>query len=171
MCENCHLALPPPPDNYCLRCGGPATRPEQGCRLCPPNGNALDAAYFAFQYQGVVIDLIVGYKFSDRSERAQLLGNLCWERLESMLTWEAPDVVIPLPLHPWRLIRRRYNQAALLARVVARHLHRPLVTNALFRCRMTRPQTRLNAMDRKRNVQDAFQASEERVRGRGVLLV
>ncbi|MBF0428455.1 MAG: ComF family protein [Magnetococcales bacterium] len=171
LCLDCHEALPAQPENFCLRCGEQTVRPESGCGHCLTDPNAPDAVYFAFRYQGTAIDLIVGFKFSDRSERGVVLGKLCWERLGDSLNWEAPDMVIPVPLHAWRLLGRRYNQAALLAGELAWRLDRPLVTNALFRCKMTSPQTTLQAMARLNNVRGAFRVVGKRVQGRSVMLV
>ncbi|MEO5330523.1 MAG: ComF family protein [Magnetococcus sp. YQC-5] len=171
LCPTCQNALPPPPDHYCLRCGSYTAKMEPGCAHCLTNPMTSDAAYFAFRYQDSAISLIVGFKFADRSERSVLLGALCWERLGSELTWEAPDMIIPMPLHFWRLLRRRYNQSALLAGELAWRLQRPMVTNALVRCKITTPQTRLNAQARMKNVRGAFRAVEKRVRGRSIMLV
>ncbi|MBF0178594.1 MAG: ComF family protein [Magnetococcales bacterium] len=171
LCEACRRALPPMPEKLCLRCGELTARPEQGCGHCLDRPDLPDAAFFAFPYEGEVKELIVGFKFSDRSERARLLGDLCWERLGAALAWENPDVVIPMPLHAWRLLGRRYNQSALLGGVLAGHLRRPLITDALLRVRKTRPQTRLNARERRENVQGAFRATPARVMDRSVLLV
>ncbi|MBF0626638.1 MAG: ComF family protein [Magnetococcales bacterium] len=146
-------------------------RPESGCARCLNDPEAADATYFAFSYEGLAAQLIRGLKFGDHSEQSRLLGRLCWERLGEVLRWESVDLVIPMPLHAWRLIGRRYNQSALLAGELARYLDRPLVTDLLFRPRRTRPQTRLHARERQLNVRGAFRVQGEGVRGRAVLLV
>jgi ComF family protein len=61
---------------------------------------------------------------------------------------------VPVPLHPWRRLRRGFNQAADLAS----SLHLPVV-HALWRRRMTLPQTGLTAGERRRNVRGAFRLS------------
>jgi ComF family protein len=75
-----------------------------------------------------------------------------------------------VPLHPARLADRGFNQAVLLARVVARHTGWPLLPRALARTRSTSAQARLGAADRKTNVADAFRV-RSRVEGLDVLLV
>jgi ComF family protein len=62
--------------------------------------------------------------------------------------------VVPVPLFPWRRLRRGFNQAADLAR----HLDRPVV-HALWRVRPTPPQAGLTAAARRRNVRGAFRLS------------
>ncbi|MBF0447397.1 MAG: ComF family protein [Magnetococcales bacterium] len=171
LCESCFEQLPPAPDRYCLCCGGDAAGPELGCGRCMGFNGFSDRAYFPFIYQGLVADLLVSYKFSDRSEFSRVLGRLCWHRLASELSWEEPDLILPIPLHPRRLLSRRYNQSALFAAELAEKLNRPLVTNGLKRIKMTTPQTRLSRQSRLENVQGAFWADPKRIAGQSVLVV
>jgi ComF family protein len=83
------------------------------------------------------------------------------------------DVVIPIPLHWSRRIRRGYDQAEAIAGPLARLAGRPLV-KALRRTRSTRPQARLDRRQRLRNLRLAFATSRglaTRLSGRRVLLV
>ncbi|MBF0190676.1 MAG: ComF family protein [Magnetococcales bacterium] len=171
LCLDCLDGLPPAPENHCLRCGRSTGRPEAGCAGCLNDAEASDAVYFAFQYEGLAARLILGFKFADRSEWGVLLGRLCWERLGRALEWERPEWVIPMPLHPWRLLGRRYNQSALLAGELACRLGSPLVTDVLYRRRRTRPQTLLDAKSRRDNVRGVFRVQGSGVRGRVVMLV
>jgi ComF family protein len=80
------------------------------------------------------------------------------------------DALVPLPLHPRRLRERGFNQAAELAKPLAKRLGAPLDHAALRRLVVTRPQAGLSPKDRKRNVRDVFQASCS-VAGRRLLIV
>ncbi len=76
-----------------------------------------------------------------------------------MLTAGAPllhdaDCVVPVPLHPWRRVRRGFNQAEALAR----HLGVPM-RRVLWRVRATTPQTALSGRARRSNVRGAFRLS------------
>ena len=66
------------------------------------------------------------------------------------------DLVVPVPLHWTRLFSRRYNQSALLGRVVAKIRGITLAPDLLARCRPTPPQGRLSPSARRRNVAGAF---------------
>lgn len=172
LCVVCLRQLPKQPENYCLQCGRWAAGAQKGCGHCLPTPeHSADASYFAYCYEGQIAQWLIGFKFGDHSEWAPLLGWLAWQRLQGELTWESPDMVVPVPLHPYRLIARRYNQSALLARALAGLLRAPLETGGLRRCRRTAPQTHLNARQRAINVHGAFCARESVVRGRAVLLV
>jgi len=83
------------------------------------------------------------------------------------------DLVVPVPLHPWRLWRRRYNQAAELARRLAADGNLSADPLALARSRATPSQGAMpSAKARRRNVQRAFTVPDPaRVAGRRILLV
>lgn len=69
-----------------------------------------------------------------------------------------PDLVVPVPLSPWRLARRGHNQAVTLARPVARQLGIPLLRRAVFRRSQGRRQRGLSRADRLGNLQGTFAA-------------
>jgi ComF family protein len=85
------------------------------------------------------------------------------------------DMIVPVPLHRWRLWKRRYNQAAVLAVFLARQSGKPHAPLALRRSRATRSQGEMpSARARRRNVLGAFKVSAgdaAMVRGRNVLLI
>ena len=82
------------------------------------------------------------------------------------------DLLAPVPLHPMKLWRRRFNQAAALAREVARQTGKPCDPAALERVKLTRSQVGLSRAQRAENVQGAFRVAEgTAVRGRKILLV
>jgi ComF family protein len=68
----------------------------------------------------------------------------------------APDLVVPVPLHPNRLRSRGFNPAAILARALARRVAVDVDPVALRRVRDTPSQTGLDARARRRNVRHAF---------------
>ncbi len=84
------------------------------------------------------------------------------------------DLVVPVPLHRFRLWRRRFNQAAVLAHGVATIAGRPIAAQALRRVKATRPQVGLTRAQRAENLQGAFrvrEAARPELAGRRILLV
>lgn len=81
------------------------------------------------------------------------------------------DLVIPVPLHPSRQKARGYNQAGLLAAVLARHAQLPVNERDLVRTRATMPQVGLGAEERKANVRHAFAWNGNHLEGTRVLLI
>ncbi|MGZ3403522.1 MAG: ComF family protein, partial [Phenylobacterium sp.] len=87
---------------------------------------------------------------------------------------EEADVIAPVPLHPSRLLSRRYNQAAEIARSLSRLTGVPYLPDALVRRRATYTQGGKSGVGRKRNVAGAFEVPPRRahrVAGKRVLLI
>ena len=85
---------------------------------------------------------------------------------------DAPDLIVPVPLHPKRLSQRGFNQAGLLALELGRKIKAPVSTDALVRKNQTLPQTRLKRGERLKNVKGAFEIPDDsKVRGRRILLI
>ena len=84
------------------------------------------------------------------------------------------DLIAPTPLHWRRMLFRRYNQAAELARALARVHGRPYAPDLLLRPRPTRSQGGLSAAGRRRNLQGALAfnpAWRDRAQGARVLMI
>ncbi len=141
----------------------------EACRVSPPD---FDRARAALRYDGGARRLILPFKHGDRVEVAATLAPMM-ARAGAALLREA-DVLVPVPLHRWRLFRRRYNQAALLARILARMSGRPALQDALVRTRPTAALGAKGVAERHAEVAGAFAVRPRRaarVAGLRVLLV
>ena len=162
----------------CAACGHPLDAPSHGC-VCPacwgavspvppPLWTDVDITIGAAggHYEGALRDIIHAYKYEGRRSLAKPLGRLMRNAGAALL--EDADCIVPVPLHPWRRLRRRFNQAVDLARELDR-----LVVHALWRARSTRPQMALPARSRRTNVSGAFILSPwtSPIDGRIVVLV
>ena len=82
----------------------------------------------------------------------------------------AADIIVPMPLHRARLAERGFNQAAEIARHMARVTRTPFVSTAAVRTRATAPQSDLSYEERSRNVRNAFRCNMD-LRGMRVAVV
>ncbi|HEU6441690.1 MAG TPA: ComF family protein [Microvirga sp.] len=124
------------------------------------------------EYDGTASLLVHRLKYNDRPELACALGSMM-ARAGAELLRDA-DLIVPVPLHRWRLWRRRFNQAMALAKVVAGESGLPCDPSALARVKRTRRQVGLTKAQRQENLQGAFRVPSEaraRLRGKQVLLV
>ncbi len=125
-----------------------------------------------FRYDDHSRGLILRFKYADQLDGAPSYGT--WlARAGAELVREA-DLIAPVPLHRWRLLRRRFNQSAVLAHALGRQAGKPVAADLLVRTRATPSQGGLNFRQRRRNVRNAFAVRRPRaasVRGRRVLLV
>jgi ComF family protein len=114
--------------------------------------------------------LVHRLKYSDRAELARPMG--AWMARAGADVLGDADVVAPVPLHAHRLWMRRFNQAAALAREIARRGGKPFEPALLQRVKATRSQVGLSREQRIENMQGAFRAAPgARIRGRRVALV
>lgn len=135
----------------------------------PPPFGAMRAAVF---HSGAAQRMAVSLKFHDRTDLAPWMAR--WMARAGHDLLEESDVIVPVPLHRWRFWRRRFNQSAELARVVAQLADKPFSPEALSRIRRTKQQVGLGSKARQRNVDGAFRVPDDfqiTVRGRRVLLI
>jgi ComF family protein len=141
------------------------------CAACHAEPPAFDKARSVMRYDDGSKKPILALKHGDRLDLVPAFAR--WlERVGRALLDEA-DIIVPVPLHPRRLWRRRYNQAALLAARLGRRVDKPVDPLALIRIKPTPSQGEMpSAKARRRNVRGAFKvARPDAVRGRSVLLV
>ncbi len=141
------------------------------CGGCAPLLDPIRHGLGAYAYGGPLATAILRFKFRGRTEFAHPLGHLLGEAAVARHAGQV-DAVVPVPLHPSRLRERGFDQAALLARPVARALGLPLRLDLLMRRRDTTPQAGLGAAARRLNVRGAFALSRsQRPLPRRLLLV
>lgn len=131
-----------------------------------------DRARAAAQFDGVVRNLIHGLKYADRHDARRLFGN--WLAGAAAALLADADLLVPVPLHPRRLLSRRFNQSAIVAAELAHRSGTPLRTDVLLRRRNTASQVGLTRDQRRQNLQGAFHvpdAARRRIEGRAILLV
>ncbi|MBO9709231.1 MAG: ComF family protein [Caulobacter sp.] len=158
----------------CDGCGAPFPfdAGEVRCVLCQSRPRAFSRARAACLYDEHSRDLILKLKHADRTDLAGLFAR--WLSRSAADLLDEAQVIAPVPTHRWRLLRRRYNQAAEVARPLARAAGRPYLPDTLTRRRATESQGGKSAVGRRRNVAAAFVVPESRrraVEGRRVLLV
>lgn len=157
----------------CDGCGAPFEfDPGARCAACLAKPRAFDAARAACLYDETSRDPILKLKHADRLDLAPMFAR--WLSRSAATLIEQADAVVPVPLHPLRLLRRRYNQAAEIARPLAAMTGTPYLPDALVRRRATATQGGKSGSGRKRNVAGAFEvpaARRPRVAGLRILLI
>jgi len=153
------------------RCAGCDETGEGFAVFCPACLSLVDEVSdegAVFEYGGPVADAIQRFKYDGRSELGARLGSVMGGGARRWVG--RVDTVVPVPLH-WRRRRERgYDQAALLAKPVAKSLGVAPLLRGLRRVRNTPRQVDLPHQERQRNIEGAF--APWRLRGvRRVLLV
>jgi len=139
------------------------------CQQTPPRFSQTRAL---FKYNGLARHLILGLKHGNATHLASNLSSKACLHHSNYI--QDADIIIPVPLHWSRLLKRGYNQASLLAKYIARNCQIPLQTNILLRNRRTASQGNYGKKARLRNVQSAFTLSDKEknsIANKTVLLV
>ena len=162
-------------DPVCDGCGTPfefSLGPGARCAACLAKPRAFDRARAACLYDDASRGLVLQLKYADRTDLSRLFA--AWISRSARDLLAGADALAPVPLHPTRLFRRRYNQAAEIARPLARLWSRDYLADALVRRRDTGAQAGRSGTGRRRNVASAFAVPEGRrrqVEGRRILLI
>ncbi|WP_226017291.1 double zinc ribbon domain-containing protein [Novosphingobium sp. FKTRR1] len=179
LCLDCWTQLAIPGEPACTLCQRPlpdrvAQAAPDGKPVCapcmadPPRHEGIAAATL---YNPVSRKLVLQFKHGRRIALAGLLGQMMAARLPRL---EGEWLLVPVPLHRWRLWQRGYNQSALLAARLARATGQRLVVDGLVRKRRTPSLGGLNRRARATALQGAIAPNPQRqemLAGANVLLV
>lgn len=170
FCRSCADSLLPASSPRCPTCGltHAAGLVDHRCATCLADPPPFESAHAPYLYGGALADAISRFKYAGATWLADPLGAL----LETAEPAVGPDLVVPVPLHPRRLVERGFNQSALLAARLARRLGSPLDATAIRRIADTPPQARQARHERLTALRGAFvPRSRSRLEGARVLLV
>ena len=139
------------------------------CLVVPP---PYRKAQGALAYDDASKSLVLGFKHADKTHMvSQFLPWLM--RVGAEMLSEA-DALVPVPLHYWRMVQRRYNQAAILAEALGREADVPVMSDLLLRDRATPVQGDLKPKARQENIKGAFAVPPDRrpaLKGKRLILV
>lgn len=157
----------------CHACGHPFdfdAGADALCGRCMAEPPPWRRARAVFRYDEHSKPLILRFKHADRLEGAPAFAR--WLARAGAGLLEDADLLVPVPLHPWRLLARRYNQAAVLAVALGRLHGIAVAPDLLARTRRTQVQGHLGRDERRRNVRGAFALKDGAgVEGKTILLV
>lgn len=176
LCSTCWRDTPFIGGTVCEGCGIPLQGAADGHRIecddCMQTPRRWRQGRAALLYADRARQLVLALKHGDRSDIARPAG--AW-LARAARPLSGPDTLIaPVPLHWTRLLRRRYNQAALLARALAQETGAELCPDLLVRIRRTHMLDEASAEERLEILRGAIAAHprrRHRMAGRPVLLV
>ena len=180
ICENCWdrvklLKMP-----HCSRCAKPFPAslaslevPSLLCTECSQDSSPFKKTFVPTLYEGVMKGAIHLLKYRRKKGiMKQLEKILKVYFFQTDFPFSKFDLVVPIPLHRKKLKERGFNQAELLARVIATHFGLKLVKNNLQRVKATKSQTSLNKKKRIENIKGAFQfRNKGKFQAKKILLV
>jgi len=168
LCAECRsqISLVEPP--VCGCCGDPVV--DAGlCARCRVSPLKIECIRSVAYFEGVLREAVHRLKYHRCTALVEPLAELMtayWAQHPMPV-----DVLVPVPLHSARLRERGFNQAALLAREMGRRVGLAVDERTLVRHRSTASQVNLNAVQRRKNVHDAFRCTSRSLADKEVLLL
>jgi ComF family protein len=107
-----------------------------------------------YQYEGIAPFFIQSLKFKSKHSCARTMGKLMAQKIRTLN--KKPDALIAVPLHPKRLRERGFNQSEEIADYLHEELGIPIAHQSLKRIVHTSSQASLKAMERRKNLKNAF---------------
>jgi len=176
LCGACWQQTPFVTGLVCDKCGTPLPGPDEGvaefCDDCLRIARSWQQGRAALVYQDAARRMVLAFKHGDRLDLARPFA--AWLQRAAQPLLLPGTLIAPVPLHRLRLIRRRYNQAALLSGALARAAALQHVPDLLQRARMTPSQEGLHRDDRFANIAGAIRVHRRHkalLQGRNVLLI
>lgn len=128
-------------------------------------------SYLHFEQEGVVQKLMHRLKYDGKTAIGSELGVMFAHKLTETGWFKNIDLIVPIPLHRTKELRRGYNQCSFIAGGMAEVLGVPVSRNALYRVKSSATQTKKSRFDRTENVEDAFKGIHKTVEGKNILLI
>ncbi|MCR8828166.1 ComF family protein [Pseudosulfitobacter koreensis] len=177
LCGTCWRDTPFVGGAICDSCGGPLPGQtgvdKAHCDSCLRDPPPWDQGRAALVYRDRARSLILGLKHADKQEVAEPASGWMARAVRDIVT--PGMLVVPVPLHWTRMLKRRYNQSALLARAMANRLDLPSCPDLLLRIRRTRSLEGMDRTQRLTTLDGALAINTKRAHriaaGRSVLLV
>jgi ComF family protein len=176
FCLGCWQSLTFLGDPCCGCCGlpfdydGTASGGAALCGRCLADPPRFDRLRAAVGYGEVARRVALKLKYSGQPGVAETLATLMARHLYG----EDDALLVPVPLHRWRIWKRGYNQSALIAAALSRRTGIALAPDLLQRIKATPPLRGLGRRERAKTVRGAFRvpaAAKDKVRGRRLILV
>jgi competence protein ComFC len=175
LCVDCQRRAPRIVAPFCAKCSEPfsgAITQTFSCANCEHRKLHFDCAVAAYRSRGLVRQLVHDFKYGKQRHLRYPLGSWLRETLDDpRLRGRHFDLIVPVPLHPARERERGFNQAALLADLLAASM-KVTARPVLERTRYTTTQTAYDRAERMENLAGAFRLRKNRdVRDLRVLLI
>ena len=175
LCSACWAKLAIPGMPCCTLCSRPfddgTASADMVCAPCLADTPRHDGVAAGTLYNDTSRALVLALKHGGQIKLAPMMARLIAAKLDMV----EPDwLVVPVPLHRWRLWRRGFNQSALIAREIARMQAARLCVDGLIRLKQTPVLGGLGSKARSRVLSGAIAVNPERQRvltGQNVVLV
>lgn len=132
----------------------------------------FDEHIYIFQYTGEIRDIILQYKFKEKSYIYRTFLEFIKNNEKICVQIKKYDIIIPVPISKKRLNTRGYNQSSLIAKNLAQELNIEYSEKILIKIKDNKPQSEMKQDTRKNNVSGVYKVSnKEKINNKKVLIV
>lgn len=156
VCRGCAETIRFLEHPLCFRCGRPLEQEEEYCETCKRYEFRYDSGFAPFAYRGGIRQSLIRFKYGHRAEYASFYARAILKFGEWRIAHWKPDILLAVPVHRRRQIKRGYNQASLVAEELSRLTGIPCRNSLIRRTRHTKPQKELDIYQRRANLKNAF---------------
>ena len=172
VCTECAGKISYVKEPICFKCGCETEDEEQElCENCRRTEHKFVRGFAAFNYTDPADKACAAFKYRDGREYASYFAGEIVKRCGKYIFDIRPEVLVPVPIHKRKLIKRGYNQSELLADELSRITGIPVDNGLIIRSVNTPPQKKYDPEKRANNVKTAFISSEKIVKYRSAMLV
>jgi ComF family protein len=129
------------------------------------------AAFLFFNTGSKVQNIMHQLKYNNQPQLGIALGQLYGQQLKTNMHYQTAEAIIPVPLHPKKILKRGYNQSEQFAIGLAQSLNIPVITDLLLRDKFAESQTTKSRLNRFDNMDSVFRAIADKHQFKKVLLV
>lgn len=178
LCPACWSSLTPIADPKCCRCAIPfafSADEAHTCGACLHAPPVYDSASAPVLYDEKGRELVLALKYGGMLSAVPVMARMMTRELDvaggATLDF---DLIMPVPLHWSRLLKRRFNQSQVLARDIGSIIECPVDAYTLKRSKATPSQGEFGRQKRFENVSNAFMIPEHKqgfLQDKSILLV
>ncbi len=140
------------------------------CPKCMLKYYRFDECISSVRYDDISKKIILPFKHGDRTNFAKFMAKIMYTSGKSII--EKSDIIIPVPIHFTRMLKRKYNQSSLLCKFIGKRSNKPVLYSLLIRKHATASQGHFSLTQRKQNILGAFTIKNpDKIKGKNILLI
>lgn len=172
VCSDCMDKVKPVNKARCMKCGKFLDNDEsEFCYDCKHTKHEYTQCIAALPYEGEIKQSIYRFKYGGCREYAWWYANIIEKHCGRQIQIWNPDVIVPVPMYRAKVKVRGFNQAELVAQNLSKLLNIDINSQLLFRIRKTAPMKKLHAIERTKNLENAFLARQKMIKYNKILLL
>lgn len=171
ICDGCRAEAVTLREPVCKRCGKQLQDERaEYCIDCTKKSHRYRQGKAVFLYKGGMKQSLYRFKYAGKREYAAFYAREAADLYGRWVYDNKIEAIVPVPMYRGKQRRRGYNQAEVFAEALGRELQLPVEKRMVRRTRDTTPQKNLNERERKDNLKNAFQFTDNIVKYKQILL-